>query len=386
MRTPLAILAILGSAASAQPPRPDACSPDAGPRYLSIFAQFDLETRRFISRFRGGLQDPGLHDPILEDDPTLTYDRAAAQLETFTPRITELTIAARLPVCRLGLPPDNDLLRSNLLSRFRDAARLLRAEAGRAWSRGDREVAYTHAATIIRLGLHLERQPVADSLVSMTAAAIIDVGLALADDAMTLAPESARPEAIRELRAALAALAAEDPAGLRRTWSSAWRARLAQARATLDEPHPERAATIHFRRLRNGMVLGGQLAERLEDLDLPLEGLPAPGLFEHARGWIIWSYWPAMNRALETGLVAALPRAFIDNRLANAESLAQRAEQAWAAGAPPDRIAAIVHEARRDSTGFAVSLVGGMPALRRDDLALRARIDELRARLDAAAR
>lgn len=391
MTATTAIITALLPAASAPPPcpAPDPASAFAAPRYLHLLSQYDADLRSIVREVDFSLDRFAVFERRIEpDQPPLSPREVRDALVAAAPLIEGFAAASRLPSSDLALDPFPDDRfeygdpRYGIGSKFSDVYRLLRADAARAWADGDRATIWRHAATIIRMSTHLGAQSVSDPFTPAHAALLLELGCDLAAKALD---SGALPDeaALRELREALAAIPADDPAGIRRCWSLIWRRNLDEARRTLESGSPERSATRYLAHARNNFVFSRQLAERLEDLPLVMDVPPPINFYERARAWIIWTYWPALYDAIDAGLIPALPRPFIEDRLANAEALCLQAEQAWTAGSPPDRITDITRAAGRDSTRLAALLTFGVPRQRSDDLALRARIDEFRARLDA---
>jgi hypothetical protein len=226
----IAVLALAGcedkqpakpSATPASPGATAAPVTNAAPKYEAVWAQIpeDLNTAAaMLSLTEDGRPEITPLDGSPEPDQDAAWERLVRLLERDRAVVDSLLRAAAQPRCDFGLKDATatgpDFQRALTIGgSFRKSARLLRADAVRAWLTGDADAAAARLEAMYRLGGHLAQQDlVLQSLVSNALIQLANSTAATMSTAGTPLPERARERVL----AALNALDTTDPSGLAR--------------------------------------------------------------------------------------------------------------------------------------------------------------------------
>jgi hypothetical protein len=212
-------------ASRAAAPPPGSSDPSSGtnaaPEYEAAWAQIpdDLNLAAgMLSLSEDGQPEIVAMDGTPEPDQGAAWGRLTRMLERDQEVIGGLLRAAAGPRCDFGLKdataegPDFQRM-ITIGGSFRKSARLLRADAARAWLAGDPDGAAARVGAIFRMGGHLAEQGwVLQSLVS---AALIELACETART-MSTAPTPFPGAARQRVLDAIGALDTTDPAGLAR--------------------------------------------------------------------------------------------------------------------------------------------------------------------------
>ena len=202
--------------ARAQPPRPDPKPPaaeasNAADAYKAIFPKLTRE----LGLAAGEVQFTVRGAEMAKESPNGPWSKMEATLKANQPVIADLMKAAAMRKCDFDLKAVDTDAAVTIGGKFSAAARLLRADAARAWSAKDPDAAVDRLVALYGISAHFSREPVV--ITALVDAALI--GLAN-DAARTMAAgaagQSLTSDQRRRILAAIDRLDDKDPAGLQR--------------------------------------------------------------------------------------------------------------------------------------------------------------------------